>query len=123
MEVVADTCWYIDVEKGRSDALTYLAQNAGTTFVLTEIVRAELYAGGRDARRIALLAGASGLYGIDEAVAREWGTAARHLRSTGQMVGANDLWIAAIALANGVPVLTRNPSDFNRVLGVHVEAY
>lgn len=63
------------------------------------------------------------MFPIDENVATAWGDAARHLRATGGMVGANDLWIAAIALANGVPVLTRNASDFGRVPGVQVVAY
>ncbi len=123
MEVIADTCWFIDLEKGRPEAIAYLRQNPSVSFVLTEIVRAELYAGGRDTGRIAALVGAADLFPIDEGVAKVWGDAARQLRASGQMVGANDLWIASIALANGVPVLTRNPSDFERVPGVHVIAY
>lgn len=123
MELVADTCWFIDLEKGRPEALAYLRGNPGASFVLTEVVRAELIAGGRDTRRIAALVGAADLLPIDEDVATAWGNAARHLRATGGMVGANDLWIAAIALANGVPVLTRNSSDFSRIPGVQVVAY
>ena len=39
------------------------------------------------------------------------------------MIGANDLWIAATALANGVAVVTRNESEFSRVDGLRVLGY
>ena len=123
MEVIADTCWFIDLEKGRPEAIAYLRQNPSVSFVLTEIVRAELYAGGRDTQRIEALVGQASLLPIDENVAKVWGNAARQLRAAGQMTGANDLWIAAIALAYDVPVLTRNQSDFDRVPGVRLATY
>lgn len=123
MEVIADTCWFIDLEKRRPEVITYLRQNPSVSFVLTEIVRAELHAGGRDTGRIAALVGAADLFPIDAGVAEVWGATARQLRSSGQMVGANDLWIASIAISHGVAVLTRNPGDFNRVPGVQIVAY
>jgi predicted nucleic acid-binding protein len=36
---------------------------------------------------------------------------------------ANDLWIAATALANGMPVVTRNVKHFQRVPGLSVISY
>ena len=123
MEVIADTCWFIDLEKQRSEAIEFLRQNSSATFVLTEVVRAELYAGGRDISRVAALVGAADLLSIDDRVAKAWGDSARGLRSSGQMIGANDLWIASISLVYQVPVLTRNPSDFSRVPGVQVVHY
>jgi predicted nucleic acid-binding protein len=39
------------------------------------------------------------------------------------MVGVNDLWIAASALEHGLPLLTRNVSDFRRVDGLQVVEY
>ena len=38
-------------------------------------------------------------------------------------LSANDLWIAATALANQVPVVTRNDREFSRVQGLQVLSY
>ena len=37
--------------------------------------------------------------------------------------GANDMWIAATALAHAQPLLTRNAREFARVPGLQVESY
>lgn len=60
---------------------------------------------------------------IDEAAAWHYGRSARYLRRTGQLIGANDLWIAAVGLANDVPVVTRNGAEFGRVPDLRVVAY
>jgi tRNA(fMet)-specific endonuclease VapC len=39
-----------------------------------------------------------------------------YLESTGKPIGANDLLIAAIALANDLTLVTRNVGEFSRVL-------
>lgn len=44
-----------------------------------------------------------------------------HLERAGGPIGANDLWIAAHALAMGLTVVTGNTSEFNRVPGLVVE--
>jgi predicted nucleic acid-binding protein len=41
----------------------------------------------------------------------------------GLLIGANDLWIAATALAFGKPVVTRNLREFQRVPGLTVLDY
>ena len=45
------------------------------------------------------------------------------LRRTNRMIGPNDLWISACAMAAAIPVLTRNVSEFGRVEGLKVIAY
>ena len=39
------------------------------------------------------------------------------------MIGGNDLWIAATAVAHGVPVVTRNARHYRRVPGLDVRGY
>ena len=41
----------------------------------------------------------------------------RELRASGNRIGANDLWIAAVSLANELPLVTRNVVEFQRVPG------
>ena len=60
---------------------------------------------------------------LDTEVAREYGQLRVHLRSIGQPIGPNDLWIAAHALARDVPLVTHNLSEFRRVPGLSVETW
>jgi predicted nucleic acid-binding protein len=52
-----------------------------------------------------------------------YGRTYHHLRDNGSLIGANDLWIAATALAYDMPLLTRNVDHFRRVPGLDVETY
>ena len=45
----------------------------------------------------------------------QYGEIYRHLAAEGQLIGTNDLWIAATALSHQVPVLTGNEGEFRRV--------
>jgi hypothetical protein len=54
---------------------------------------------------------------VDEAAARIWAQMLVHLAETGRRVRVNDLWIAAVAAANGLPVVTQD-DDFEPVRGV-----
>jgi tRNA(fMet)-specific endonuclease VapC len=47
----------------------------------------------------------------------------RRLRSAGRPVGDNDLLIAATALHHGIPLVTRNQSDFEDIEGLDVVGY
>ena len=60
---------------------------------------------------------------LDAEVARRYGRLRAHLRSIGQLIGPNDLWIAAHALARGVPLVTHNLADFRRVPDLSVETW
>jgi tRNA(fMet)-specific endonuclease VapC len=60
---------------------------------------------------------------VDRDVAWEYGKAYRYLQANGLLIGGNDLWIAATALAHGLPLVTRNLAHFSRVPGLEVLAY
>lgn len=49
---------------------------------------------------------------VDEAAAGQWARLRARLREAGRRVNVNDLWIAAIALARGLPVVTQD-TDFD----------
>lgn len=72
-------------------------------------------------RRLRTLTAALGLdpIPIDDAVAAQWARLRALLRDTGQRMSVNDSWIAATAMAHGVPVVTQD-DDFPTVEGLTV---
>jgi tRNA(fMet)-specific endonuclease VapC len=52
-----------------------------------------------------------------------YGRIFRHLKDNGLLIGANDIWIAATAVAHDIPLVTRNDRHFRRVAGLHVLGY
>lgn len=60
---------------------------------------------------------------VDRAVATSYGKLVKGLRAKGQLIGTNDLWIAATALVQGVPLLTRNIQELGRVPGLRLMTY
>ena len=60
---------------------------------------------------------------VTRGVADTYAKITRNLRSKGRLVGANDLWIAATAIENDNPLVTRNVSDFSRIPGLELRSY
>ena len=60
---------------------------------------------------------------VGEEEAEVYGRVVRGLRPQGRLIGSNDLWIAATALSQGVPLLTRNVEEMARVPGLRVIGY
>ena len=58
---------------------------------------------------------------LDEAAAKRYGAIRSNLKNQGQMIGNNDLFIAAHALSVGAVMVTNNESEFRRVPGLKVE--
>jgi tRNA(fMet)-specific endonuclease VapC len=53
--------------------------------------------------------------------AKHYGDIRSALERKGKIIGANDLWIAAHALALDVTIVTNNEKEFSRVKGIKVE--
>lgn len=72
-------------------------------------------------RRLATLTAALELdpVPVDEAVAAEWARLRVLLRDSGQRMPVNDSWIAAPAVALGVPVVTQD-DDFPDLEGLDI---
>jgi tRNA(fMet)-specific endonuclease VapC len=58
---------------------------------------------------------------LPETAADAYGTIRAELERKGQMIGNNDLWIAAHAKAAGLTLVTNNEREFQRVRGLKVQ--
>ncbi len=58
---------------------------------------------------------------LPESAAEAYGTIRASLESRGEMIGNNDLWIAAHALAAGLTLVTNNEKEFRRVRGLKIQ--
>jgi tRNA(fMet)-specific endonuclease VapC len=58
---------------------------------------------------------------LPEAAAEAYGTIRAQLELNGEMIGNNDLWIAAHALAAGLILVTNNEKEFRRVRRLKVQ--
>jgi tRNA(fMet)-specific endonuclease VapC len=93
---------------------------------ITFTIAGELAAGesmGRDRAKWETFVRPFRFLGYNDEVAWRFSEIFRELRRKGSLIGANDMWIAATALANGQPLVTRNADEFRRVAGLEVLSY
>lgn len=114
---IADTSLMIALESGRSIDGAHIPAE----IVTTVITRAELEVGvlaatesAVRAKRLATLEQLSTMTVLPATseAAHAWARLRVHLREKGARMEANDLWIAAIAAANELPVVTQD-ADFD----------
>lgn len=60
-------------------------------------------------------------YSVAPAICEHYAVQFTRLRSAGTPIGANDLWIASHALAEGCTLVTNNIREFERVAGLRLE--
>ncbi|HSS99847.1 MAG TPA: type II toxin-antitoxin system VapC family toxin [Terriglobales bacterium] len=58
---------------------------------------------------------------LPESAGEVYGTVRHELASKGAMIGNNDLWIAAHAIASQLTLVTNNEKEFRRVPGLKVQ--
>jgi tRNA(fMet)-specific endonuclease VapC len=129
MRYLLDTNIIIFILKEPAGALaTRLAQIPASDVVICSVVEAELYYGatryGVPQRRVAALNGFLVPFrslSFDSACVPHYARVRDELERTGQVIGGNDLMIAAIAVANNLTLLTHNSGEFGRVHGLSVE--
>lgn len=113
---LADTSLFIALETGRLVTEAAVPEQLAVSVVTLAELRAGVLAA-RDlttrARRLATLEYVLGLdlVPIDGAVADAWAVLRVALRDLGRSMKVNDAWIAATAIALGVPVVTQD-DDF-----------
>ena len=59
--------------------------------------------------------------GLPEGAAHEYGTMRAALEARGEMIGGNDLWIAAHAKSMGLTLVTNDEGEFRRVAGLRLQ--
>jgi predicted nucleic acid-binding protein len=123
LELVADTCFFIDLQRKKLTAMTWLENRVDVRLVVTPVTVGELPVGQPDESVVQRLMGDGRRLVIDEAVGRESGLLARYLRERGKLIGSNDLWIAALCLVHRLPILTRNVGEFGRVPDLQIVEY
>lgn len=111
-----DTSVFIASESGRPLEESMIPAEVATTVItLAELNAGVLAAGTADvrARRLATLDAVADMVAlpVDGDAARAWARLRVHLAESGRRMGLNDLWIAAIAVSRGLPVITQD-DDF-----------
>lgn len=124
-----DTCFLIDLERemsrGPGRAHHFLEKNSSLRPCLTWIVAGEFAEGFGDINHpacAAMLARFEVLE-MNRETAAQYAVMTGLLRRQNQLIGTNDLWIAAAALAAKIPVVTNNAMHFCRIPGLSVVAY
>jgi tRNA(fMet)-specific endonuclease VapC len=120
--------WIEHLRRGTASNVTArLASAQPGSVCLCSVVLAELVYGAmrssavHQAANLALLARLRQQFvslPFDDQAAEEYGKVRAHLASLGTPIGPNDLLIAAIALANGMTLVTHNTTEFSRVPGL-----
>jgi tRNA(fMet)-specific endonuclease VapC len=129
MKYLIDTnLWIVYLKQASTEVRARLEQTAPSEIAVCSVVWAELLHGARKyerrddrERKIELTLNPFICLPFDLPSARHYARIRDQLERDGQMIGSNDLMIAAIAIAKNLFVVTNNVSEFQRVPGLLVE--
>jgi tRNA(fMet)-specific endonuclease VapC len=129
MPFLLDTnAWIVYLKSTDSPVRTRLEQLKPADVLLCSVVKAELLHGaekfGKIQRRQAILAETFAPYAslpFDDAAAAVYATLRHELEVGGNVIGPNDLMIAAIALANNLTLVTHDTTEFGRIKLLQIE--
>lgn len=127
--LIFDTTFLIDFQRERNRgpgrAHEFLQSHGNDTAYLPMTAYGEFAEGFADRTEAAFLSMVESfeLLPVTRSVADEYAQTVRALRSSGRLIGTNDLWIAATALEKQWPLVTRNHQDFSKVPGLRCLGY
>jgi tRNA(fMet)-specific endonuclease VapC len=123
-----DICIYA-LKRRSVNLATKLKENDGRV-AISDVTLFELYFGAESYENpgarfdlIESFAARLEVVAFDSKAARHAGQIRASMRRSGQMIGAYDILIAAIARANGLALATNNLREFSRVEGLLVEKW
>ena len=119
---LVDTTFLIDLQRGSNNAFRkaaehWLEEHIHDGLAIPAIVFGEFAEGFDDPAHPLLARYRLGyqIIPVDVAVAHTYGQISSRLRLGGGSIGSNDTWIAATAVSNELPLLTRNVNHFKRI--------
>ena len=124
-----DTCFLIDIERemrrGPSGAHAFLSDHRSARACITWTVAGEFAEGFADIHdpACATMLARFEILPMNLATAAAYARITAQLRREKRLIGTNDLWIAAAALAYDMELVTRNADHFKRVPGIAVTVY
>ncbi|MEP7011866.1 MAG: type II toxin-antitoxin system VapC family toxin [Acidobacteriota bacterium] len=129
MRYLLDTNACIDFLNGSNAPLTRrLRKHSPTVVLICSVVKAELLYGYHQSDRrssnletLSIFFRTIASLPFDDRCAEHYGQIRSELKRSGKMIGANDLLIAAIALANDLTLITHNVKEFSRVPSLTLE--
>ncbi len=124
-----NTLIYFIKNKPPAVAARINALNEDDELYMSFVTYAELLKGAeRSTRKTEVLRKLAGLiqqidvhYPVGPAVCRHYAEQATRLKAAGTPIGANDLWIASHALAEGATLVTNDTGEFSRITGLVIE--
>ena len=120
--LMVDTCFLIDYQrevkaKRRGAVATFLGAHSGERLQISPVAWGEFLAGfpREDDEFVGFVRDRIEMVSLDFEVSSIYRGVYRHLKANGNLIGANDLWIASHALAREQALVSRNTSDFSRI--------
>lgn len=127
--LIIETSFLIDFERerrrGSGVAFAFLQNYRDHKLYITHTIAGELASGASLSERSNWEAFIKPFQVLSWTPAVNWayGQTFRYLQSNGLLIGSNDIWIAATAIAYGYPVVTANVEHFKRVPHLEVLSY
>lgn len=127
--LIFDTTFLIDFQKERkrgADRAHRFLERKAEAYAYLPIIAYGEYAEGFESLSDPAFVSVVESYEIIEVsrpIADRYAALTRELRAHGQLIGTNDLWIAATALHQDWPLVTRNLDHFARVEGIRLMGY
>jgi predicted nucleic acid-binding protein len=129
VDYLIDTTFLIRLwrERQRSPEYAFVARHAEDSVRMPWVVKGEFLRGAvlaeHDEEEVRRFLDRYATLWVSDETLSHYARIYRTLVQSRQIIGANDLWVAASAIEHELPLLTRNAAEFRRVEGLQVVDY